>query len=161
MSKSKRRAYVSNKELSKQLAEIKAQLGRLLARGNGPASFSLRQFCNRHGIRERHYYQLQAEGRAPRTMTIGNEVRISRQAEADWISACENPARPTTHSDKILENLSKEDRWISPLEARTLLGVGRTQFSKIRESGALTVRKIGYRTLRFSLANVRAYIDGG
>ena len=47
-------------------------------------AYSIPVFCARHGISERFYFKLKAEGRAPTEMKLGNRVLISREAAARW-----------------------------------------------------------------------------
>jgi hypothetical protein len=47
-------------------------------------TYSIAQFCARHGISERFYFKLKAAGRGPAEMQLGNRVLISREAAARW-----------------------------------------------------------------------------
>jgi len=47
-------------------------------------AYSISVFCARHGISERFYYKLKAEGRGPAEMQLGNRVLISREAATRW-----------------------------------------------------------------------------
>jgi hypothetical protein len=79
-------------DLKAQLADVTLALARLvkLADEGDAASFSITQFCKRHHLPESQYHKLRSEGRGPRTMRTGSVgVRISREAEADWIAARE------------------------------------------------------------------------
>jgi hypothetical protein len=100
---------MSIKRITDDLAELRAQVGavsevvnkiaeqlRLAAnRDEPPAMFTIKQFCKRNAISERQYFKLQREGRGPRTMSTGTvSLRISRQAEIDWIADREAERRP-------------------------------------------------------------------
>ena len=48
-------------------------------------AYSIPKFCERHGgISRSHYYDLRAEGRAPREMRVGKRVLISVEAAREW-----------------------------------------------------------------------------
>ena len=47
-------------------------------------SFQIVEFCRRNGISRSTFYNLQAEGRAPRTFNVGRRVLISKEAAAEW-----------------------------------------------------------------------------
>jgi hypothetical protein len=54
------------------------------------ASFKLKKFLARNDLSESQYHKLRRQGRGPRVMSVGScGVRISRQAELDWIAARE------------------------------------------------------------------------
>ena len=56
-------------------------------------SYTLKQFLGRHKLSESQYHKLRREGRGPRTMRTGSVgVRISRDAERDWILQREREA---------------------------------------------------------------------
>lgn len=90
------------KKLAADIADVKAQLAAVvetigtlvkLANESGAASFTIPQFCRRNSLSESQYFKLQREGRGPRTMSTGSVgVRISREAEADWVRAREAEA---------------------------------------------------------------------
>jgi hypothetical protein len=57
-------------------------------------SYTLKQFLARHHLSESQYHKLRRAKRGPRTMSTGEvSVRISRQAEADWVREREAEAR--------------------------------------------------------------------
>ena len=59
-----------------------------------PASFTIREFCERHRLSESQYHKLKREGRGPKTMATGSVgVRISQQADDDWVREREEEAR--------------------------------------------------------------------
>jgi len=49
-----------------------------------PDAYSIRQFCERHGISQSFFFKLQAQGRAPRTLKIGARRLISREDARTW-----------------------------------------------------------------------------
>jgi len=51
------------------------------------ASYSVSAFCRRHDISKATFYNLRRRGEAPEVFKVGNQPRISWQAEAAWISA--------------------------------------------------------------------------
>jgi hypothetical protein len=70
------------------------------------ASFKLKKFLARNQLSESQYHKLRRQGRGPRVMSVGScGVRISRQAELDWIAARETDAdatkeTPSTKADE-------------------------------------------------------------
>jgi hypothetical protein len=79
------------------LQHIAVQLDTVLAHltnaKSDAASFSIPEFCERNRISESQYHKLRREGRGPRLMSTGSAaVRISREAEADWIREREREA---------------------------------------------------------------------
>lgn len=42
-------------------------------------------FCQRHQISRSHFYNLLARGEGPRIFRIGKLVRVSAEAEAEWV----------------------------------------------------------------------------
>ena len=78
--------------LKGQLADVLATLAALadVAREGETGSYTLKQFLARHRLSESQHHKLRRTGRGPRTMRTGSVgVRISRQAELDWILARE------------------------------------------------------------------------
>lgn len=47
-------------------------------------ALSIALFCQLHSISRSTYFNLRADGRAPREMRVGTRVLISREAAADW-----------------------------------------------------------------------------
>jgi hypothetical protein len=47
-------------------------------------AFSIREFCKLHGISERFYFKLKADGRGPDEINLGHRVLISREAATRW-----------------------------------------------------------------------------
>jgi hypothetical protein len=65
------------------------------------ASFTILQFCDRHQISESTYHKLRREKRGPRVLSIGTDgIRISRQAELDWIREREAEGEIQTHAPR-------------------------------------------------------------
>jgi hypothetical protein len=80
-------------ELKADLTAISEAISRLSDREEA-GSFSLSEFCRRHRFSEAQYHKLKRAGRGPRTMVTGDAgVRISREAEADWILERERDAK--------------------------------------------------------------------
>jgi hypothetical protein len=52
-------------------------------------SFSIEQWCQRHNISRSTYYKLVSAGKAPRTMNVMNCIRISEDADREWVKARE------------------------------------------------------------------------
>jgi hypothetical protein len=78
--------------LREQLSDVLATLSRPAnaARESETASFTLKMFLARNQLSESQYHKLRRQGRGPRVMSVGScGVRISRQAELDWIAARE------------------------------------------------------------------------
>ncbi|MCK1691617.1 transcriptional regulator [Bradyrhizobium sp. 145] len=56
-------------------------------------SYTIDEFCNRHKFSRSTYYKLQRVGKGPRTMPVLDCVRISEEAEREWIAAREAESR--------------------------------------------------------------------
>ena len=84
------------------IAALKGQLSAVLAmlvalanaaRETEAASFTLKKFLARNQLSESQYHKLRRQGRGPRVMSVGScGVRISREAERDWIVMRETEA---------------------------------------------------------------------
>jgi hypothetical protein len=82
------------------IAELRDRLDRVVqmlallvnaARESATASFTLKEFRARHRLSESQYHKLRRQGRGPRVMSVGG-VRVSREADRDWIAAREAEA---------------------------------------------------------------------
>jgi predicted DNA-binding transcriptional regulator AlpA len=60
------------------------------ANGTSKACYLIDEFCSAHAISRAMFYKLRANGRAPRTMSVGSRALISYEAAADWRRSCEN-----------------------------------------------------------------------
>jgi hypothetical protein len=49
-----------------------------------PHAFSIREFCDAHGISWGHYFNLRKRGEGPREMRAGARVLITREAADEW-----------------------------------------------------------------------------
>jgi predicted DNA-binding transcriptional regulator AlpA len=58
-----------------------------------PAAYTIKQFCEAHGISVPTFYELRKRQLAPAEMRMGAVVRISREAAARWRAARENPGK--------------------------------------------------------------------
>jgi len=56
----------------------------------GKACYSVDEFCSAHAISRAMFYKLRADGKAPRTMSVGSRTLVSYEAAADWRRSCEN-----------------------------------------------------------------------
>jgi hypothetical protein len=75
------------------------------AREGEIASFKLKKFLVRNELSESQYHKLRRQGRGPRLMSVGScGVRISRQAELDWIAAREQEAEAAARETAPTEN---------------------------------------------------------
>src|ERR1700733_6765634 len=93
--------------LKEQLSDALATLAVLAnaAREGETASFKLKKFLVRNELSESQYHKLRRQGRGPRLMSIGScGVRISRQAELDWIAAREEEAEAASRETAPTEN---------------------------------------------------------
>jgi predicted DNA-binding transcriptional regulator AlpA len=63
-----------------------------IVQGNvtGKACYSVDEFCSAHAISRAMFYKLRADGKAPRTMSVGSRTLISYEAAADWRRLCES-----------------------------------------------------------------------
>ena len=55
-------------------------------------AFSIATFCKSYGISRALFYNLQKDGKAPRTFHIGRRVLISKSAAQEWLGLMENGA---------------------------------------------------------------------
>jgi hypothetical protein len=92
--------------LREQLSDVLATLARLAnaAREGETASFTLKMFLTRNQLSESQYHKLRRQGRGPRVMSVGScGVRISREAERDWIAAREIEAEAAAKEIALTE----------------------------------------------------------
>jgi hypothetical protein len=85
-------------------ALIEALTQTLAERVDPPLSYSVKTWCARHELSLPQYYKLSKAGKGPRLMAIGSEgVRVSRQADLDWVASASASARtwPTRSSGAI------------------------------------------------------------
>jgi hypothetical protein len=90
-------------ELHDELRRVGETLAFLVtaAREREAASYTLKQFLARHRLSESQYHKLRRTGRGPRTMRTGSVgLRISRQAELDWIAEREAEAEAAQDTEK-------------------------------------------------------------
>ena len=59
---------------------------------------SINGFCLRQRISRSSYYNLVAEGTGPREYRVGKLVRISEEAEAEWVRQ-----REAEHAARVVE----------------------------------------------------------
>lgn len=52
-------------------------------------SFTIETWCERHDVSRSTYYKLKAANKAPRTMEVLGCVRISEDADREWVAARE------------------------------------------------------------------------
>ena len=91
--------------LKGQLSDVLATLAALAnaVRDGEAASFKVKKFLARNDLSESQYHKLRRQGRGPRVMSVGScGVRISRQAERDWIEAREAEAEAAKETDITL-----------------------------------------------------------
>jgi len=53
------------------------------------ATKTIEQWCESHGFSRSFFYVLKKRGKAPRTMSVGTCVRISDEADVEWVRARE------------------------------------------------------------------------
>jgi hypothetical protein len=82
------------------------------ARESENASFTLKEFRARHRLSESQYHKLRRQGRGPRLMSVGG-VRVSREADRDWIAAREAEAEAAKETD-IVAALAMQPAPIAP-----------------------------------------------
>jgi predicted DNA-binding transcriptional regulator AlpA len=58
--------------------------------------YTLQEFCHSHRLSRSAFYDLAREGLAPRTFRIGNAVRITAEAAAEW-----RAQREAAHSEAV------------------------------------------------------------
>jgi hypothetical protein len=71
--------------------------GNKTASAHGPPqllAFSIKQFCELHGISLDFYFKIQRRGIGPRTMAVGARTLISQESAADWRAERERAALP-------------------------------------------------------------------
>lgn len=52
-------------------------------------SYSILEWCELHGLSRPFFYKLAKQGEAPKTFNIGRCVRITEQANREWLAARE------------------------------------------------------------------------
>lgn len=52
--------------------------------GDETEAASIEGFCRKHGISVAYYYELRKEGLAPREVTIGRRILITKEDAAAW-----------------------------------------------------------------------------
>jgi len=57
------------------------------------AAFTIKEFCQAHGISVPFYYELKKSKHGPAEMRMGAMVRVSREAALAWRRARENPGK--------------------------------------------------------------------
>jgi hypothetical protein len=98
-------------ELRDELRRVGEMLAFLVnAASEGEAgSYTLKQFLARHRLPESQYHKLRRTGRGPRTMRTGSVgVRISHQAELDWIAEREPEAEAAKETGSAVALLVKQ-----------------------------------------------------
>jgi hypothetical protein len=99
--------------IREELAALRQAIAALAVGREQRASYTLKEFLQRHRLSESQYHKLRREGRGPATMCAGDvAVRISGQAELDWVREREAEAR----ADK--EGAAKPRRSSRPRKAR-------------------------------------------
>lgn len=58
------------------------------------ASFAINEFCARHGLARSSYYDLKDKGFGPTELRAGGIIRITREAEKEWIERMEAAKHP-------------------------------------------------------------------
>lgn len=53
---------------------------------------SILEFCKIYGISVSLFYKLRGEGRAPKTLKVGNRCLITKKAAATWLNSLEQSA---------------------------------------------------------------------
>jgi hypothetical protein len=96
------------------IAQLRDELSRVvqmlellvcMAREGEAASFKLKKFLARNDLSESQYHKLRRQRRGPRVMSVGScGVRISRQAERDWIAAREIEAEAAKETASAQRN---------------------------------------------------------
>jgi predicted DNA-binding transcriptional regulator AlpA len=56
-----------------------------------PLAFTIPEFCRLHSISRGHFYNLAADGLAPKTMKVGRRVLVSLESAAEWRRDMERP----------------------------------------------------------------------
>lgn len=51
--------------------------------------FTRREWCELRGVSNAYYWRLKKAGKAPRSYKVGNQDRISPEADAEWLIARE------------------------------------------------------------------------
>jgi len=88
-------------------------------------------------------------------------AQLARLAETA-IALSKGKSQPPGRSQKKKQGRSiatNGEELLTSEEARSMLRVGDFKFRQILASGSLPVHRFGYRTLRFSPDDIRAYLD--
>ena len=57
-----------------------------------PKAYSIKDFCEAHGISRNLFYNLRKQGLAPKLIQLGKRRLISEEAAAEWRRTMENRA---------------------------------------------------------------------
>jgi predicted DNA-binding transcriptional regulator AlpA len=55
-------------------------------------SYSIEAWCERHSLSRSMYYKLVRAGKAPRTIAVLTSIRITEEADREWVAAREAEA---------------------------------------------------------------------
>ena len=75
--------------MKKDGPQVKKARKSATATGPKPVS-SVEEFCRDHGFSKTLFYQLEKDGKAPRSMKIGRRRLITSEASAEWRKAMED-----------------------------------------------------------------------
>jgi predicted DNA-binding transcriptional regulator AlpA len=79
-----------------------------LAEAEPLAAFTIKNFCQVHGISVPTYYELKKQNLGPAEMRMGCMVRISREAAAAWRRARENPDKAEADASAKIAKVMQE-----------------------------------------------------
>jgi hypothetical protein len=66
------------------------------SRGGRRSSFTISEWCDLHDLSRGTYYKLRRVGKAPKCFNIGTAVRITPEADAEWVAAREAETSTTS-----------------------------------------------------------------
>ncbi len=83
-------------ELQREVTDLKTAMASLQQEPKAPPAptihfFTLREFLQRHRMSRSAWYALQKAGLGPRISQMGRVIRISLQAETEWLEKMEKP----------------------------------------------------------------------
>lgn len=78
------------------------------------------------------------------------------QLRNDLIGAVREEVRSL--GEKLLKTNGAADDWITPVEARRLLGVGKTRYQELKNQGAFKCSQHG-RKVKISMKSILTYLD--
>lgn len=81
-----------------------------LPRRNKISASSIKSFCRRYGIAETTYHNWQRKGLGPKAIKIAGTVRITDEAEREWLEIAANGGFLSPQKEEKSKERSKKKR---------------------------------------------------